>query len=200
MLRETYMFCIWKVEVVQYMIKYIIGICIYFSAYCHPRQYPVVCLHHILSQTKPCFGSKETPLEAEGWASRSRRQQKGWTDWQRECNRGGELLGPACQCQCWPLCQNLQHQQTGSLAPPTLTLLCLSHTERHLDLRATGLTGAPRPQLLAGKSFTLCDSQLSHGSVAGPTHSAHALQPVRTQLHRFDGWKQDRESTMTCIA
>lgn len=27
-------------------------------------QYPAVSFHHILSQTKPCFGSQEAPLEA----------------------------------------------------------------------------------------------------------------------------------------
>lgn len=36
------------------------------------QQYSVVSLHHILSQTKPRFGSEEAPLEAEGRPSRSR--------------------------------------------------------------------------------------------------------------------------------
>lgn len=78
----------------------------------------------------------------------------------------------------------------------TDTIMSLTHRET-LGLRATGLTGAPRPQLLAGKPFTLCDSQLSHGSVAGQTHSTHAPQSVCAQLNGFDGWKQDGENTIT---
>lgn len=76
----------------------------------------------------------------------------------------------------------------------TMMSLCMWET---LGLRATGLTGAPRPQLLAGKPFTPCDIQLSHGSLAGQTHSLYGPQSVCTQLNRFDGWKQDDENTMT---
>lgn len=76
------------------------------------------------------------------------------------------------------------------------TIMSLPRRET-LGLRATGLTVAPRPQLLAGKPFTPCDSQLSHGSVAGRAHSTHAPQSVCTELNEFDGWKQDGENTMT---
>lgn len=87
---------------------------------------------------------------------------------------------------------------TNGLFSTTNTDTIMSLTRREtLGLRATGLTVAPRPQLLAGKPFNPCDSQLSHGSVAGQTHSKHALQCVCTQLNGFDGWKQDGEHTMT---
>lgn len=52
---------------------------------------------------------------------------------------------------------------------------------------------APRPQLLAGKPFTPCDSQLSLGSVAGHTHRR---LPV-CQLNRFDVWEQNGENIVT---
>lgn len=72
----------------------------------------------------------------------------------------------------------------------TDTIMSLARREREaLRTRATGLTGAPRPQLLAGKPLTPCDSQLSHGSDSGQTHDTRALQSVCTQLHRLDGWK-----------
>lgn len=93
-------------------------------------QCPAVSLHHVLSQTKPRSGSQEAPLEAQGRPSGPAGRREGRTGWRREWNRGGELLAAARQRQRRPHCQNLQHQQTGCLAPPTLTPLCPSHTRR----------------------------------------------------------------------
>lgn len=52
----------------------------------------------------------------------------------------------------------------------TDTIMSLSCRRTH-GLKATGRSVALRPQLLAGKPFTPCDSQLSLGSVAGHTHT-----------------------------
>lgn len=84
---------------------------------------------------------------------------------------GSSLPAPA------PTTLSKSSTSTSGLFSITNTDTIMSLTRREtLGLRATGLTVAPRPQLLAGKPFTPCDSQLSLGSVAGQTHSTHARQ------------------------